>query len=212
MTDVKEQVIDRELIKDAYNYDEYRQMTDDLLKQGKTTGENHSDAMIHYTKMNVHRMKRHDKRTDLNEEITEKVQNLDRQWIWLVITEAWCGDAAQSIPIIAKMADLTNNIHLKFILRDAHLDVMDQFLFRGKSRSIPKLICLDAETLDVLGEWGPRPQKAQELYDTLRGSSEMAYQEVAEHLHKWYADDKGEEIQKEFLRAIDEWQSGITQK
>lgn len=207
MTDVKEQVIDRELINNAYSYDEYRQMTDELLKKGKTTGENHSDAMIHYTKMNVHRMKRHDKHTDLSEEVIEKVQNLDRQWIWLVITEAWCGDAAQSIPIIAKMAELTNNIHLKFILRDEHLDVMDQFLFRGKSRSIPRLICLDAETLEVLGEWGPRPQKAQELYDTLRGSNEMAYQEVAEYLHKWYADDKGEEIQKEFLSAIDEWQN-----
>jgi len=150
-------------------------------------------------------MKRHDKRTELNSEVREKFENVDRKMIWLVLTEAWCGDAAQSIPIINKMAEVNENIELRLILRDQNLELMDQFLYNGKSRSIPKLICIDKETLEVLGHWGPRPQEAQDMYNTLSDSSEMAYQEVAEHLHKWYADDKANEIQHEFFHAIDEW-------
>lgn len=205
MTEVKNRTIDRQLVDQAMSYSEYREMIDNFLDKGKTTGENHSEAMLHYTKMNVHRMNRHDKRTQLRDEMIEKLQRVDRDLIWLVLTEAWCGDAAQSLPIINKMAEQNENIELKLILRDQHLDVMDQFLYNGKSRSIPELICLDAETLEVLGDWGPRPQEAQELYDDLRNNTDKPYQEVAEYLHKWYADDKGEEIQKEFMHAIDEW-------
>lgn len=205
MTEVQYRTIDRQLVKQAMSYAEYRELIDELLKEGKTTGENHSEAMLHYTKMNQHRMRRHDKRTELKDPLAEKLQRVDRNLIWLVLTEAWCGDAAQSVPIMNKMAEQTDKIALKLILRDQNLDVMDQFLFNGKSRSIPKLVCLDAETLEVIGDWGPRPNEAQELYDDLRNNSDMEYQEVAEHLHKWYAEDKGEEMQEEFMTLIDQW-------
>ncbi len=202
MIEVKNSVITRDVINNAYTYEEYREMIDKLLEEGKTTGENHSDAMIHYTKMNVHRMNRIDKRTGLSEEVIEKLETVDRQMIWLVLTEAWCGDAAQSVPVINKMAEASENIHLRLILRDENLEIMDQFLFRGKSRSVPKLIMLDAETLEVLADWGARPAEAQELVDTMTGSENMAKQEVAEHLHKWYADDNAQQIQKEIAALI----------
>lgn len=207
MTEVQNRTIDRQLVEQAMNYTEYREMINNLLEEGKTTGENHSEAMLHYTKMNVHRMNRHDKRTELKDEMIEKLQQVDRDMIWLVLTEAWCGDVAQSVPMIHKMAEQSENIDLKLILRDQNIDVMDQFLYNGRSRSIPKLICLDAETLEVIGDWGPRPQAAQELYDDLRNNSDMQSQEVTEHLHKWYAEDKGQAIQKEFIHALDEWEN-----
>jgi len=206
MTEVKNRIVTRDVIDQSLNYSEYRDLIDGLLKSGKTTGENHSESMLHYTKMNVHRMKRHDKRTELRPDVIEKFEKVERKMIWLVLTEAWCGDAAQSVPIINKLAEASGKIELRLILRDQNLDLMDQFLYNGKSRSIPKLICIDAETLEVLGHWGPRPQEAQEMYDTLRGSSDLAYQEVAEYLHKWYADDKGTEVQQEFYYLIDEWE------
>ena len=206
MTEVKNREISSEIIEKGYSYDEYRDLIDELLSEGKTTGENHSESMLHFTKMNVHRMKRHDKRTDLNDELVEKLDDVNDEWIWLVLTEAWCGDAAQSLPIINKMAEASDNITLRLVLRDENLDLMDQFLQNGRSRSIPKLICINAKTHDVVGDWGPRPQEAQELYDSLRNDTELKYQEVAEKLHKWYADDKGQEIQKEFIHAINDWQ------
>lgn len=206
MTEVKNREIATETIENAYTYSEYRDLIDRLLNEGKTTGDNHSDAMLHFTKMNVHRMKRHDKHTDLSDELVERIEDVESEWIWLVLSEAWCGDAAQSLPIINKMAEVSDNITLRLILRDRNLDVMDQFLQNGRSRSIPKLICIDADTHEVIGDWGPRPQVAQELYDSLRNDTDLKYQEVAERLHKWYADDKGEALKKEFIHAIDEWE------
>ncbi len=205
MNEVKEQVITNETLKKGFKYSNYRKLIDKLLETGKTSGENHSEAMIHYTKMNVHRMNRHDKRSELTTELVERLTSVDRSMIWVVLTEAWCGDAAQTVPIINKMAEASDKIDLHLILRDENLEVMDQFLYNGKSRSIPKLICLDAESMDVIGDWGPRPEPAQRLFETLRTDPDMPSQKVAEILHKWYADDKGREIQKEFLHLLDEW-------
>ncbi len=207
MTDVKTTCITRDIIENAYTYSEYRDLIDELLLQGKTTGENHSESMLHYTKMNVHRMNRIDKRTGLTDEIIQALEKLDRSIIWLIITEAWCGDAAQSIPIIQKMADSTKKIQVRYILRDENLEIMDQFLTNGKSRSIPKLIALDARTLEILGTWGPRAEEAQNLYDELRLRDDMSFQTVAERLHKWYADDRAKSLQNEFVPLLNRWQN-----
>ena len=205
MTEVKTSVITRGVIENAYTYQEYRDMIDERMAQGKTTGDNHSEAMLHYTKMNVHRMERQDKRVKLIDEVKAELNGVDRKLIWLVLTEAWCGDAAQSLSAMQKMADYSDNIQARYILRDEHLDIMDEFLTNGKSRSIPKLICLDAQSLDVLGSWGPRPANAQKLYDEWRSVDGVAYQDVAEKLHKWYAKDGTKSMQAEFAEKIPEW-------
>lgn len=204
MTEVKAVQITRNLLENGYNYREYREMIDHALAEGKTTGENHSDAMLHYTKMNVHRMNRLDKHATLLDELKLNAARVERHLTWLVLTEAWCGDAAQSLPVIQKMADETPFIHVKYILRDEHLEIMDQFLTNGRSRSVPKLICLDSATLTVLGTWGPRPENAQRLYDQLRDES-LPYEHLAEKLHKWYADDRTESLQTEFIKLLQEW-------
>jgi hypothetical protein len=205
MTEVKTNVIDRGVIENAYTYQEYRDMIDARMEEGKTTGDNHSEAMLHYTKMNVHRMQRQDKRAKLTDDVKTALDGVERKLIWLVLTEAWCGDAAQSLSAIQKMADYSDNIQARYILRDDNLDIMDEFLTNGKSRSIPKLICLDAQSLDVLGTWGPRPANAQKLYDEWRSVEGVAYQEVAKKLHKWYAKDGTRSMQSEFAEIIPDW-------
>lgn len=205
MTDVKTAIISRDVIENAYTYDEYRELVDNLLEKNKTTGENHSDSMLHYTKMNVHRMNRLDRRTELKEELVEKLEQLDRSLTWLILTEGWCGDAGQIIPVVQKMADQTKMIQTRFILRDEHLEIMDQFLTNGRARSIPKMICLDSKTLDLLGEWGPRPDEAQKLFEDLKDNDEYSSREKAEKLHKWYADDKTASVQDEFIALIEKW-------
>ncbi|GAA5521587.1 thioredoxin family protein [Aliifodinibius salicampi] len=204
MSETAEQLITPTIIEQAMSYEEYRTMIDNLLNENKTTGSNHSEGMVKYTKMNVHRMNRLDKQTLLKAELGEALESVEQQWIWLVLTEAWCGDAAQNIPVIAKMADQTDNIELKLILRDEHLDIMDQYLTNG-GRSIPKLICLDAETLEEIGSWGPRPKEAQEKAMKWKNDSEISNKEWGEKLHKWYADNRTEDIQEEFVQLIKEW-------
>lgn len=204
MSTATEQVITPEVIEDSYTYRAYREMIDNLLEEEKTTGDNHSEAMVHYTKMNVQRMSRWDKRIELKDSLVNELNTLDGQWIWLVLTEAWCGDAAQNIPAIVKMAEESDSIDIRFILRDQHLDIMDEYLTNG-GRSIPKLICLDADTLEEIGTWGPRPEAAQNKAMEWKNDESVSKEEWAEKLHKWYAKNRNEELQKEFEKLINEW-------
>src|SRR5215207_6995499 len=91
-------------IEKSMTYAEYIKLIDDLLLDGKTTGENQSEAMFNYGKLNRQRMHRLEKTVVLNDSVTEKARRVERKMIWLIITEGWCGDAAQNIPTIEKIA------------------------------------------------------------------------------------------------------------
>lgn len=181
-----------------YSYEAYRLKIDDLLGADKTTGENHSEAMLGYTNMNVTRMNRLDKRAKLGESLQQILTDAPVQK-WLVLTEAWCGDAAQNLPWIVKMAEKNENISLELILRDENLDIMDAYLTKG-GRSIPKLIAI-GENNEVLFDWGPRSEAVQSLYTDLKAAGKE-YGEISKELHTWYAKDKGKAIQEEFSSLL----------
>ncbi|MTI33371.1 thioredoxin family protein [Xanthovirga aplysinae] len=196
-------IIQKEHLNSAISYQEFRELTDNLLAENKTTGENHSEAMLEYTRMNVQRMKRGDKTVILKEGLVKKLNNVPEKLYWVVLVEAWCGDVAQNLPAIAKMVQASDNIDLKILLRDENLDVMDQYLTNG-GRSIPKLICLRASDFQELGFWGPRPMEAQQLMLDLKAQN-MAYPEVSKQIHTWYAKNKNQMIQDEFYSLLDDW-------
>lgn len=199
-----EQLITRELINEAFTYRQYSELINKLLERGRTTGDNQSEEIIDYTRMNLKRMNRLDDQIGLNNSLKKELQEISTNWVWLVLTEGWCGDAAQNIPAINKMAKVSENIELKLILRDENPEIMDEYLTNG-SRSIPKLICLDAESLEEIGTWGPRPQSIQEKAMEWKEDPEISKEEWAEKLHKWYADNKTREQQEEFEKLIKEW-------
>lgn len=187
----------------AMDYSAYVALTEQLLAENKTTGTNHSPDLVEYTRMNLHRMRRGEKTAVLTDEMLDTLKNVNRKMVWLVITEAWCGDAAQNLPGIVKIADASPLIEVKLLLRDEHLDVMDAYLTNG-GRSIPKLIALDAETLEELGTWGPRPEPAQQLVLDAK-EQKMDFKEMAEKLHGWYGKDRSRTLQQEFIPLIKAW-------
>ncbi len=207
MTVADTSVLTPEILEQALSYEEYRNLMDRLLDKQKTTGENHSEERLHYTKMNLYRMRRLDKYAKISPELKTKLQDLDRDFLWIVLTEGWSGDAAQNIPVINKIAEFTPRIELKMLLRDENLNFMDQFLTDGKNRSIPKLVCLDARTHKILGTWGPRPETAQQMAVDFKNNPDFSIKHATEELHKWYADDKNEELQREFLALIGKWEN-----
>ncbi|MCI5080781.1 MAG: thioredoxin family protein [Saprospiraceae bacterium] len=201
--------IDSAILEQAIDYTAFRQMTDELIAQNKTTGDNQSEAMLHYTKMNGVRMKRLDKTTKLTEEAQAFLEELQAPQTWLVLTEAWCGDGAQIIPVMAKMADASALIDLKIVMRDEHPELMDAFLTNG-ARSIPKLIVLDTKTLEVLGSWGPRPAELQQMLMDAKEKIKDMHEEAAKEfmaavkteMQRWYAKDKTIKIQRELAEAM----------
>jgi Thioredoxin len=115
----------------------------------------------------------------------------------LVVAEDWCGDASNTVPVLAKLVDTVPGLELKVILRDAHPEVMDRYLTNG-SRSIPVVIALDEEYRE-LGHWGPRPTELQSWVLANRGS--MPKSELYPQVRKWYARDRGETTLREVLEA-----------
>ena len=190
-------------IKNSMTFAEYVKLIDDLLAEGKTTGAVQSEAMYNYGKLNRQRMTRLGKTVELGESLVEKAQSVGRKMIWLIITEGWCGDAAQNIPIIEKIAAENPNIETRYVLRDENLELMDKYLTHN-ARSIPKLVALDAETLEEVGIWGPRPQAAMDYYFEMKAQG-LEKPQMMENLQRWYLLDKEKSIQIEFEHLLEEW-------
>lgn len=186
------------------SYPTYKKMIQSLVAEGKTTGTKQTPALLEYTNLNIHRMNRWEKTATILPELAEKLKNLPPQ-NWLILTEGWCGDAAQNIPIFVKFTEIAPQINLRLLLRDEHLDIIDMYLTAG-GRSIPKLIAFEKPTTEAsewkeFFNWGPRPAPAQELLIELK-KTETPFNVLTEKLHKWYADDKNAHVQAEILKLL----------
>ena len=185
------------------SFDEYVKMLDELLAEGKTTGPVQSDEMFQFARLNRQRMSRLEKTLELEIEAERLIGQLEKGQVWLVITEGWCGDAAQNIPVIEKLAAANDHIETRYILRDQHPELIDQFLTNG-TRSIPVLIAIDTATYNVLGRWSASPRKAQD-YFTAHKSQGLDKPAINEKLQRWYNDDKGRSLQLEIAELAQNW-------
>ena len=192
--------IPKEVLDSAMSYQEFFNMVDTMAEEGKTTGEQ-IELHVLATKMNAHRMKRVEKMTILDEAMSAKLKNYGPNLKFLVIAESWCGDALQNIPAMAKMANACNCVDIKVIMRDKHLDIMDQFLTNG-SRAIPIVLLLD-ENHNVLGKWGPRPHIIQVQVMKNKETPQFTKSEMNVKVQRWYTKDKGLSLQAEIIEMLE---------
>jgi len=197
-------------IESSISFDEYISLIDSLLAEGKTTGPKQSESMFNYGQLNRARMERLNKTIEIDDSTRSRIAGLDASWIWLIITEGWCGDAAQNIPVIEKIAAANPGIETRYILRDEHPELIDGFLTNG-SRSIPKLIAIDRRSGEVLGTWGPRPKPAQDLFYEQK-SSGIEQHTIHENLQRWYLTDRGHSLQNEIAGLSDIWSGSLVAK
>jgi hypothetical protein len=183
-------------IERSMSFVEYIALIEELLEQGKTTGAKQTEGRFNFSKLNRQRMRRLEKTVVLNDSLREKAKNAGRKMFWLIITEGWCGDSAQNVPVIEKIAGASANIETRYVLRDENPELMDAYL-TNNARSIPKLIAIDAETFEELGSWGPRPRPAMEYFYEQRAGG-MEHAQISENIQRWYLQDKEQTIQKEF--------------
>ncbi len=193
-------ILIKEALNHSFNYKEYRDLVLKLAEEGKTTGPVQSPGLIEYTRLNNRRMKRWDK-TFKSNDLLHNLKYLEQEVLWLVITESWCGDAAPIVPIINKVADSSDKITLRIVLRDEHKELISYFHTNG-SLSIPKLIMLNPENFDVLGTWGPRPSQAAELAEQFKLVNKSLTPEFKEDLQHWYNNDKGKNLIEDLMRLL----------
>jgi hypothetical protein len=179
---------------------QYSVLFEQVVQEGRTTGANQSPDYVAYTKLNLARSRRVEKTTKLRPELLDALHSTPPQ-TWLVLTEAWCGDAAQCVGVLAAAAHAAPDIEFKLLLRDEHPDLMDLYLTNG-GRSIPKLIAFDQTDHRELFIWGPRPQEAQELVLALRERHGDDWKAAADELHRWYHADATQSTQRELLALL----------
>lgn len=193
------------LLPQSYSYPQYRNLISELLQEKKSTGPVQSEKRTHYSELNLYRMNRLEKTVVLQDSLVQALAQISEPWIWLVFTEGWCGDSAQILPVLDKMAAATPHIELRFLLRDEHLPVMDQYLTNG-GRSIPKLICLRAADLEELGTWGPQPAPLRQMVLAYKADpGGVSYEDFGTVIQTWYTKDKTQTLQQEFEVIIQAW-------
>lgn len=196
--------MDNFLIKNSLNktisYLAYRSLIKKLISEGKSTGTEQSDNHLNFSILNDKRMDRLDKTLKISDKTQNSLDNLNKGFTFLVMTEGWCGDAAQILPIINKVAEASNKIDFKIVLRDENEDLMNQYLTNG-SKSIPKVLILDQEN-NVVDSWGPRPSVASKMVVDYKAQNGSLDEDFKKNLQIWYNKDKGNNTQEELIGLL----------
>jgi hypothetical protein len=139
------------------------------------------------------------RRAEVPEEYVRRVAALGGAWHLLALSEDWCGDAVNTLPIVAKLAALSPNVDLRVLASDENLDIMDTHL-TGHSRSIPCVIALD-EDFRERGRWGPRPAELQQW--VLGPGQALDGKERYRETRTWYARDHGRTTLDELVAMLE---------
>lgn len=189
---------------DGLTYEEYRRDWKTRKARSPEPGMDKDERkMLHYLKYNWERQAHVHDAYELSEDLQQALDAVEEEQIWMVLTEPWCGDSAFLLPVIADAAAEAENVTLRILPRDEHLDVMDQYL-TGGSRSIPKLVAFAAEGPDEGRErfvWGPRPEGAARRFAELR-EQDLPKEQMIEQLVGYYEDGGWKEVDAELAEAV----------
>jgi len=183
----------------SLSYNEYRALVTNLLGNNESTTKNGSEDLVSYSKLNNSRMKRLDKTTKLDDSVVNKFSSIDKKITWVVLSEGWCGDAAQNLPVINKLAETNSNINLRIVLRDENPELMNEFLTNG-NQAIPKLIQLENEK--VTKTWGPRPTIATKMVVDYKAKHGQLDADFKKDLQVWYNKNKNENVIEDLSELI----------
>lgn len=189
--------------KEFYNqlpdFDTYYSHIKELFVEGKTTGSNQSEAMMNYTKLSLARTKRGLKTFKLKPELIKAAKSNSSK-NWFLISEAWCGDAGNIIPMMRLLAEEVGGVTLKVMLRDEYPEIMSSYLTNG-GKSIPIFVLFDEE-FNQIKKWGPRPNPAQNMVIEHKENSNETDEEFSVLLQKWYVKDKTITLQNELVELF----------
>lgn len=182
------------------DYDEYIEKMRELALEPVTSGLDETMlGRLASAPLNLQRTTRILRTYTVPDEVRSAIRSIKQPQLWMVLTEPWCGDSAQSLPYIARMAECNTLIRLKLLLRDMNPDIMDGYLTDG-TRGIPKLVVFDREGNELF-RWGPRPREAQKMFLEAKAEG-LTKPEALERVHRWYGRNRGRDIEQEIIALI----------
>ena len=181
-------------IQKGISYDDYLQDIENII-----TTNSCEPATCEFYILNLQRMKRLNKTILLSDHQKDKLKDLDKKINLIIITEGWCADAAQIIPVVNKLAEASDNLEVKIVYRDKNEELMDAYLTNG-ARSIPMIVGVGEDGQEEF-VWGPRPKFGNDLLLKYK-AGDFTTDEFKLNLQKAYNKDKGNTIIEELLSKI----------
>lgn len=171
-------------------YSDYLKKIENQLHDLKKSDPN--SEMIQYYTLNLKRLQRMEKTFHLSDDQKAELKNNSKDFKILVISEGWCGDAAQVMPVVNAMAE-EMGIEQKIVFRDENPELINNYLTDG-AQSIPIFIGVNSEGKEIF-KFGPRPTKGMELLKKHKENPESyTKEEFHNELQQWYNSDKGNSI------------------
>ena len=199
-------VVTPEVLAQSLDFDVYLDLTKNIIEQESFRTEMYqNDKMLAYTRENLARMNRVLTTINLESKLYNAVSELKEEWLWVIITEPWCGDAAQIVPALHTIASVSEKITCRYVLRDTNQAVINAYLTNG-GQAIPKLVCFRKADMTELGTWGPRPVAAQALVDDFKANPNgRTFGDFVRQLHAWYEENKSADVQDELTLLVKTW-------
>ena len=189
-----------EYINKGLSYEDYITRVEDDLENEIENDD--PKEYVQYYALGLQRMNRIFKTFKLNPAQETRVKSTANNLKLLVITEGWCGDASQILPVVEKLANALN-VSTHYVLRDENMELMEKYKTNGAA-SIPIIIGVNEENEEAF-RFGPRPQAGMEMLSRFKSNPDTySADDFHEDLQKYYNNNKGEDIVNEILDLIDE--------
>ena len=204
---MQQAIITESVLAQTLSFEEYLELTKNILEEKiPRAGIYLADNTFRYTGSNLMRMEKVLDNIVLQQKLYNLISELQEKWIWLVISEPWCGDASWGTPALCMIASASDKIDFRILLRDTNPEIIQAYQTAG-SDSIPKLICLRKSDLKVIGTWGPRPQILHEQVLKFKDDPAFDYKESVRKIHAWYEADMTSSIQDEMIDCVKVWKN-----
>ena len=180
----------------AIDFDAYMALSQ--AKAHQTDFSETEQKLAPYYPLNLQRMQRLVKTYQMVLEQAARLNNLPFKGHLLVISEPWCGDASQIIPILHRFFE--PSLSMRIIMRDEHPQLMANYLTNG-SQSIPIVLVLD-ENYQAIAQWGPRPKATDVILHDFKQNhqdKELFLKEIQQYYNK----NKGVDIVDEILELLE---------
>ncbi|MCO6564243.1 MAG: thioredoxin family protein [Apibacter sp.] len=184
------------------SYAEYKDIIEIQAKEGILSENADIKKLAEYTRLNLSRINRNDKSIVLEESIISSLKKISHRIHILVISEGWCGDAAQIVPVINKISEVSEKLEMRIFFRDQDELLINHYLTNG-GKAIPIVIFIDAETSKEITHWGPRPKPCAPFLKKYKTDPEnYTHDDFAKDIQGFYNRDKGRTISQELVEMI----------
>ncbi len=133
-----------------------------------------------------------------------QISSLNEKLLVLCIAENWCGDCANGVPVIARLAEECNNWDFRIVPRDNFTEEVERFYTTVGRKKIPLVIFADEEGDEIM-RWVERPTRCYHLLGMLRDQnlSKEEFLEQYNALNEFKNPSISQEILRELITVAD---------